>query len=203
MPHSDLIHSFFIIFAGAAGLATVALFSRQPMLIAYILLGCLIGPFGLSLIDQNDLLTEIAEIGIIFLLFLVGLDLQPSKLKNMLAESMLTALGTSIAFFLMGALVMLATGFTYTEAWIVGLAMTFSSTILGIKLLPTTALHHRHIGEIVVSLLLIQDLLAILAILLLTGLGNDLAGITQSMVCLLYTSPSPRDVEESRMPSSA
>ena len=51
------------------GLATVALFSRQPMLIAYILLGCLIGPFGLSLIDQNELLTEIAEIGIIFLLF--------------------------------------------------------------------------------------------------------------------------------------
>ena len=177
MPHSDLIHSFFIIFAGAAGLATVALFSRQPMLIAYILLGCLIGPFGLSLIDQNDLLTEIAEIGIIFLLFLVGLDLQPSKLKNMLAESMLTALGTSIAFFLMGALVMLATGFTYTEAWIVGLAMTFSSTILGIKLLPTTALHHRHIGEMVVSLLLIQDLLAILAILLLTGLGLSLIHI--------------------------
>lgn len=189
MPHPDLINSLFIIFAGAAGLATVALFSRQPMLIAYILLGCLIGPFGLSLIDQNELLTEIAEIGIIFLLFLVGLDLQPSKLKNMLAESMLTALGTSILFFAMGASVMLATGFSYTEAWVVGLAMTFSSTILGIKLLPTTALHHRHIGEMVVSLLLIQDLLAILAILLLTGLGNDLAGITRSLMAIFVGLP--------------
>ena len=189
MPHPDLINSFFIIFAGAAGLATVALFSRQPMLIAYILLGCLIGPFGLSLIDQNELLTEIAEIGIIFLLFLVGLDLQPSKLKNMLAESMLTALGTSILFFAMGASIMLATGFSHTEAWVVGLAMTFSSTILGIKLLPTTALHHRHIGEMVVSLLLIQDLLAILAILLLTGLGNDLAGITRSLMAIFVGLP--------------
>ena len=189
MPHPDLINSFFIIFAGAAGLATVALFSRQPMLIAYILLGCLIGPFGLSLIDQNELLTEIAEIGIIFLLFLVGLDLQPRKLKNMLAESMLTALGTSILFFAMGASIMLATGFSYTEAWVVGLAMTFSSTILGIKLLPTTALHHRHIGEMVVSLLLIQDLLAILAILLLTGLGNDLAGITRSLMAIFVGLP--------------
>ena len=189
MPNPDLINSFFIIFAGAAGLATVALFSRQPMLIAYILLGCLIGPFGLSLIDQNELLTEIAEIGIIFLLFLVGLDLQPSKLKNMLAESMLTALGTSILFFAMGASIMLATGFSYTEAWVVGLAMTFSSTILGIKLLPTTALHHRHIGEMVVSLLLIQDLLAILAILLLTGLGNDLAGITRSLMAIFVGLP--------------
>lgn len=189
MPHPDLINSFFIIFAGAAGLATVALFSRQPMLIAYILLGCLIGPFGLSLIDQNELLTEIAEIGIIFLLFLVGLDLQPSKLKNMLAESMLTALGTSILFFAMGASIMLATGFSYTEAWVVGLAMTFSSTILGIKLLPTTALHHRHIGDMVVSLLLIQDLLAILAILLLTGLGNDLAGITRSLMAIFVGLP--------------
>jgi Kef-type K+ transport system membrane component KefB len=189
MPNSDLINSFFLIFAGAAGFATLALFSRQPMLVAYILLGCLIGPFGFSLIDQNDLLKEIAEIGIIFLLFLVGLDLQPSKLKNMLQASMLTALGTSIIFFLMGAAAMLATGFNYTEAWIVGLAMTFSSTILGIKLLPTTALHHRHIGEMVVSLLLIQDLLAILAILLLTGLGTDIYSLGRSLMAIFIGLP--------------
>ena len=83
MPHTGIIESFFYIFAGAAVLATAALYTRQPMLVAYILLGALLGPFGLSWVDDPGLLSEISEFGIIFLLFLVGLDLQPSKLKNM------------------------------------------------------------------------------------------------------------------------
>jgi len=140
--------------------------------------------YGTSLVDNPRLLSEIAEFGIIFLLFLVGLDLQPSKLKNMLGESLLTALGTTIAFFGIGFAVMLAFGFTYVEASVTGLAAAFSSTILGIKLLPTTALHHRHIGEMVVSLLLIQDMLAILAILLLNGLGADTEALVTSLAAI-------------------
>jgi len=173
-----------VIFAGAAVLATIALYTRQPMLVAYIALGGLLGPYGTSLVDNPRLLSEIAEFGIIFLLFLVGLDLQPSKLKNMLGESLLTALGTTIAFFGIGFAVMLAFGFTYVEASVTGLAAAFSSTILGIKLLPTTALHHRHIGEMVVSLLLIQDMLAILAILLLNGLGADTEALVTSLAAI-------------------
>jgi len=163
MPHTGIIESFFYIFAGAAVLATFALYTRQPMLVAYIVLGCLLGPFGGAYVSDPKLLSEIAEFGIIFLLFLVGLNLQPSKLKNMVGESLLTALGTTLAFFLIGFGVMAAFGFSMVEAAVTGIAASFSSTILGIKLLPTTALHHRHIGEMVVSLLLIQDLLAILS----------------------------------------
>ena len=99
MPHIGIVESFFLIFSGAAILATFALYSRQPMLVAYIALGCLIGPFGFEWVTDAALLSEMSEFGIIFLLFLVGLDLQPSKLKNMLGESLLTALGTTIAFF--------------------------------------------------------------------------------------------------------
>ena len=72
----------------------------------------------------------------------------------MLGESMLTALGTSIAFLVFGTAIMSAFGFSIAESLTVGLALTFSSTILGLKLLPVTALHHRHIGEIVISLLI-------------------------------------------------
>lgn len=171
MPHTGIIESFFYIFAGAAVLATAALYTRQPMLVAYILLGALLGPFGLSWVDDPALLSEISEFGIIFLLFLVGLDLQPSKLKNMVGASLLTAIGTTIVFFGLGFGVMYVFEFNLVECAITGLAAAFSSTILGIKLLPTTVLHHKHVGELVVSLLLIQDLLAILAILLLNGLG--------------------------------
>ena len=72
----------------------------------------------------------------------------------MLGESLLTAFGTTAVFLSAGAGVMMVFGYTVTEALIVGIAMTFSSTILGIKLLPTTVLHHRHIGEIVISLVI-------------------------------------------------
>jgi Kef-type K+ transport system membrane component KefB len=159
------------------------------MLVAYVVLGCLLGPFGLSMVNDPGLLSEVAEFGIIFLLFLVGVDLQTSMLKNMLGESLLTALGTTLAFFGLGFGITIAFGFTVVEAAVIGLAVTFSSTILGIKLLPTTALHHRHIGEAVVSLLLIQDLLAILAILLLNGLGTNLETLTTSLASIFLGLP--------------
>ena len=124
-----------------------------------------------------------------FLLFLVGLDLQPSKLRNMLGESMLTALGTSIAFLALGAGTMWVFGFSVAESLTVGLALTFSSTILGLKLLPVTALHHRHIGEIVISLLLIQDMLAIIAIVLVSEFTPDLGGIVRNIGSIILALP--------------
>ena len=75
MPHTGIIESFFFIFAGAAVLATLALYTRQPMLVAYIAIGCILGPFGTQSVNDPALLSEIAEFGIIFLLFLMGLDL--------------------------------------------------------------------------------------------------------------------------------
>jgi Kef-type K+ transport system membrane component KefB len=189
MAHPNLIDSFFIIFSGAAVLATLSLYTRQPMLVAYIVLGCVIGPHGFALINDDRHLSEIAEIGIMFLLFLVGLDLQPSKLRNMVGESMLTALGTTLAFFVLGAGVMLFFDFAITESIVVGLALTFSSTILGLKLLPTTALHHRHIGQLVISLLLIQDLLAIIAIVVVSEFTPELSALMQNLGAVLLALP--------------
>lgn len=181
MLDHGIIYSFFLIFTGAAVLATAALYTRQPLLVAYVALGCLIGPNGLALVADPDLLREVAEIGIIFLLFLVGLDLPPGKLKNMAGEGLLTALITTAVFFGIGFGLMKAFGFTNAEAIITGVAVTFSSTIVGIKLLPTTILHHRHVGEIVITLLLIQDLLAIFALVLIGGYGESLSATLSSL----------------------
>lgn len=189
MPISGILESFFLIFTGAAVLATAALYTRQPLLVAYITIGCLLGPHGLKMVSDADMLAEIAQIGIIFLLFLVGLDLQPSKLKNMLGEGLLTAVASTLAFFVLGYGLMLLFGFRQSEAVVTGIAMTFSSTIIGIKLLPTTVLHHRHIGEIVVSLLLIQDLVAILALILLAGYGDTLGETLTSLGGVLLALP--------------
>ncbi|MCY3841277.1 MAG: cation:proton antiporter [Gammaproteobacteria bacterium] len=186
--HVGIIESFFIIFTGAAALAAVALYTRQPLIVAYIAIGCLVGPHGIALVSDDRLLAEIGEIGIIFLLFLVGLDLPPAKLKDMIGESVLTALASTAVFFGLGFGVMLAFGFTLAEAAIAGTACVFSSTILGIKLLPTTVLHHRHIGEIVISLLLIQDLLAIIALLVFAGFDAQ-GGVLSTTLTVLVALP--------------
>ena len=189
MLSTGIVQSFFLIFTSAAALATLALYTRQPLLVAYIATGCILGPHGLTLVADPNLLSEIAEIGIIFLLFLVGLDLQPNKLTNMLGESLLTALGTTAIFMVIGYSMMLAFGFTQTEAIVTGLAVTFSSTIIGIKLLPTTVLHHRHIGEIVVSLLLIQDLIAIIVLIFLASYGGSFAATLASLGTVILALP--------------
>jgi Kef-type K+ transport system membrane component KefB len=187
--HPGIVESFFLIFAGAAVLAAVALYSRQPVLVAYIAVGGVVGPHGLGWINDSKVLGEIAEIGIIFLLFLVGLDLQPSKLKNMFGATVVTAVTSSLIFFVLTFAVMRGFGFDTADAVIAGIACMFSSTIVGLKLLPTTVLHHRHIGELVVSLLLIQDLIAILALIVLSGHGTSVGTVLSSLVEVFVALP--------------
>ncbi len=186
MPEHSLFTSFFLIFSGAAVLASVALYTRQPLLVAYIVLGALLGPSGLEAVTDTGLLSDIAHIGIIFLLFLLGLDMQPSHLIHMLRKATLVALVSSLLFLGLGYGITLAFGFTQTEALVVGAAMMFSSTIIGIKLLPTTVLHHKHTGELVVGLLLLQDVIAILVLLLLNSGGGEspATGFLKSMLAL-------------------
>ena len=167
-----VVESFFLIFAGATALATVALYTRQPLLVAYMAIGMAFGPHALGWIPDPGFVQDIGEIGIIFLLFLLGLDLPPSKLKNMAGASVVTALASSAAFFALGFGLLRLFGFNAQVALIAGIACVFSSTIIGIKLLPTTVLHHRHTGEVVISLLLIQDLLAVVALIVLAGYGR-------------------------------
>lgn len=186
LPDS-FIHLFFLIFSGAAVLATLALFARQALLVAYILLGVLLGPHVLSAVDNPALITEISHIGIIFLLFLMGLDLDPGRLLNLMGKTIAITLFSSLAFATTGFIIAWSYGFSLHEAMLMGAAMTFSSTILGLKLLPTTALHHQRMGEVVISILLLQDLLAILLLVLVsgsTGTEHQLTTIGKLMIGL-------------------
>lgn len=174
----NLTTTFFFIFSGAALLASLALLTRQPLLIAYIALGALIGPYGAAWVTDVNLLAEVAEFGIIFLLFLLGLDMQPKSLVSTIKQTSRVAVISSLIFMAVGYLVALAFGFTQRESWIIGAAMIFSSTIIGIKLLPTTVLHHRYTGELMVGLLLIQDMIAIFVLLILFSMSlGEFSGI--------------------------
>ena len=113
------------------------------------------------------LISEIGSIGIIFLLFLLGLDMQPQALWRVLREVTHVTLISSAVFAGVGYIIANLFGYTTVESIIIGTAMMFSSTIIGIKLLPTTALHHKHSGELMVGMLLMQDFLAIFVLLLI------------------------------------
>ena len=166
-----LLFSIFIIFTGAALVATLALYARQSLLVAYIAVGVLAGPAVTGLVTDHQLIEEIAHVGIIFLLFLLGLDLYPQKLIKLLKETTGITLASTVVFGLLGYVVADSFGFTRVDCLLVGMASTLSSTIVTLKLLPTTVLHHRHTGEVIISILLLQDLLAIAALLVLHSLA--------------------------------
>ena len=163
----SLTFSLFIIFSGAAIMASLSLYARQPLLIAYICVGALAGPFALGWVSDMTLLSDIAHIGILFLLFLLGLDMQPQALLSVIRKASLVTLLSSTLFAICGFSVGINCGYTITESLIIGAAMMFSSTIIGIKLLPTTVLHHRRVGELMVGILLVQDMLAIFVLIAL------------------------------------
>lgn len=179
MPQAEPItYLIFVIFTGTAILSTLALFTRQSLLVAYIALGAILGPWGLKLVANSEIIKQAGDIGIIFLLFLLGLHLQPQNLFHSLRKMSFITISSSIIFFGMGFLISILFGYTNQESLLVGTICMFSSTIIGIKLLPTTILHHQHTGELVISTLLLQDIIAI-AVLLVLEINADRSNTRQ------------------------
>ena len=187
MSSSPVIFSIFLIFAGAAVLATAALYARQAMITAYIFIGVILGPSGAGLIDDASWIEDVSEIGIMFLLYLLGINMLPQQLWKMIGEAMRVTILSCAAFTLIGVCIAFGFGFVWHEALLIGSTMMFSSTIIGLKLLPTTTLHHQHTGQIIISVLLLQDLFAILILLIIQGYGvgdNPFVGVAREFVAL-------------------
>ncbi len=166
MPEESIVFTLFLIFTGAAVTATLALYARQALIVGYIVLGVILGPWGAGWVSDTHLIADMAHVGIIFLLFLLGLNLTPQKLRLLFKQTLLVTFVSAAVFFAAGWGVARLFGFSPFESLLVGAAAMFSSTIVGIKLLPTTVLHHRHMGEVMISILLLQDLIAIIVMLL-------------------------------------
>jgi len=169
MASETILFSVFLIFTGAAVVSSFALFTRQPMIVGYIILGGALGPYGFNLVSDHQILEQIDHIGIIFLLFLLGLDLQPRNFAKLLGRSAYVTLTSALVLGTIGTVVCHEFGFEMVESLLIGVSLIFSSTIIGIKLLPTTVLHHKHTGEILIAILLIQDMVAIVTLILLSG----------------------------------
>ena len=169
MHEGSVFFTIFLIFAGAAFLSTLVLYTKQSLLVAYILLGAILGPWGFKLVSDVSTVKQIGDIGIVFLLFLLGLHLQPQNLIHMLKKVTWIAIISSGFFAVTAYFIGRWFGLSEAESWVLGASMMFSSTIIGLKLLPTTILHHQHTGEVMISVLLMQDVIAIIILILING----------------------------------
>lgn len=186
MNLDSIIFELSVIVIGAAVFGTLFLYAKQPIIIAYIAIGVAIGPSGFGIIPNTDHIEQIAHLGVILLLFLIGLNLQPAKLLRLFKKTSMLTLGTSLVFGLVSCAFALSLSFDIHSAVLFGASMMFSSTVVGLKLIPTTTLHHKRTGEIMTSVLLLQDIMAILVILFITGEKSDHVFLTFSKLIGMF-----------------
>ena len=153
---------------------------KQPLIPAYIIAGIIIGPV-LGLISSSGTITTLAEIGIAFLLFIVGLEINFGRLKNVANISLIGGTIQIIALFITGYFVASTLGFTSVEAFYFGLIIAFSSTMVVVKLLSDKRELDTMHGRLILGFLLMEDIFAIFAI-------SFLSTISQFTVLSLYIS---------------
>src|SRR3990167_2526450 len=155
----------------AAGLGIVAKIFKQPLVIAYILAGVVIASLGYFKSYDRVFFETLSSIGIAFLLFLVGIDLKLSDIKYVGRAAFLTGFGQMAFIGVVGFFIVVGLGYSLVPAIYIAFALTFSSTVIIVKLLSEKNDLRSLYGKIAVGFLLIQDFVAILALMFLSGFG--------------------------------
>ena len=172
-----------LLLAIAAVAGVIAVLLRQPVLIAYIVVGIAVGPAGLEIVHSHDQIDLLAQVGIAVLLFVVGLKLDVAKVRDIGAVALATGLGQLAFTILFGLLLLLALGKGMVEALYVAVALTFSSTIIIVKLLSDKRELDSLHGRIAVGFLIVQDIAVVLAMMAMSALG-EASGASVWMVAL-------------------
>lgn len=165
-----------------AGLISfIVSFFKQPSIVAYILTGLIIGPLGYYHMQQGDVFSGLAQIGITLLLFMVGLQLDIGQLKRIGTTALLAGLGQVFFTSIIGYGILRALGFSAVSSLFIAPALTFSSTIIVVKLLGEKKDLQSLYGKLVVGIFLTQDFIAILILILLSGLQPNSGSIYSSL----------------------
>ena len=170
---SDTFTTTAVVLAIAAVLAYLAHQARQPLIVAFIAVGIMVGPSGFDLVRETDSLELFADLGIAILLFLVGLKLDIHLVRKMGKVALATGLG-QVAFTAAGGyLLSLLLGMEAMEALYVAVALTFSSTIIIVKILSDKGELEKLHGRIALGFLIVQDIVVILVMVFLSSLGGE------------------------------
>ena len=176
-----LLNIFVFLVAGCLVVPAAQRFRLGPVL-GYLIAGVVIGPFGLSLISQPDKVMQVAEIGVIMMMFLIGMELEPAVLWRMrraivgLGSAQVTV--TSLALMIVG----MCLGHTWQGSLAVGMALAMSSTALVMQMLNERNLTHSLVGETSFAILLFQDISVIPILIIIPLLGMGAAPADHSLI---------------------
>lgn len=141
---------------------------KQPMILSYIAAGLILGPLGFGFIKNPETIKSFSEIGIAFLLFIAGLEINLKKIKEESPVFLTSGLIQIAMLFSTGFVIAIMMGFLKLEAIYIGLTLCFSSTMIAVKLLSDKGVLDTLHGRVVLGILLIEDLAAVLALLVLS-----------------------------------
>jgi Kef-type K+ transport system membrane component KefB len=166
----DVFAEIAIIVGITLALALFARLLKQPLIISYIIAGIFVGPYFLNLTNSFEIIEIFAQMGIALLLFIVGLGLNPKVIKDVGKVSILTGVGQVLFTVIGGFCFSLFLGFDFILSLYFAIALTFSSTIIIMKLLSdkgeTETLH----GKIAIGFLIVQDLIAMFLLVLISAI---------------------------------
>ncbi|MCD6092700.1 MAG: cation:proton antiporter [Candidatus Aenigmarchaeota archaeon] len=167
-----MIYDLVLITIIATVLAVVFWRFRQPTILAYLIAGMIMGPNLLNLVRDQILISAMSQLGVAFLLFLVGMQLNFNKMKNVGTTSLITGIGQIVFTAFFGYVISLILGFSSLHSLYIAIALTFSSTIIIIKLLSEKNDMDSLYGRIATGFLLVQDFVAIIILIFLSMLGT-------------------------------
>jgi len=176
-----------IILLSATVVGFVAKRTGQPTIIAYIVAGVLLGPAALGIVEVGELTETLSELGLAFLLFLLGIKMRIEEIRHVLAPIVRISIPQMIAVALVGGGISLALEFTPVESLLIGLAVMYSSTAVVIKMLTdkdeATSLH----GKIDVGVLLVQDIVVVIILAVLAAGRPDSAAEVATTLAVVLT----------------
>lgn len=164
---------FSIILTAGAILAMFGQLLKQPLIVMFILLGILLGPSVFDVVKSKDNIHLLAEIGIAILLFIVGLKLDLRIIKSVGKIALLTGLGQVLFTSLFGYIIGITLGFSSLHSFYIAVALTFSSTIIIVKLLSDKKEIDSLHGQIAIGFLIVQDIVVILVMIILSAIGRE------------------------------
>ena len=154
-----------VLIAIAAGIAAVMRILHQPLIIGHIITGLIVGPSVFNLVSSEETLALMGQIGVAILLFTVGLHLSPDVVRQFGRVSFLTGIGQVVFTSLAGFIICLALGFSPLTSFYIAVALSFSSTIIILKLIADKGDLEVLYAKIAIGFLLVQDLIVVLLLL--------------------------------------
>lgn len=169
----ETFYQFALILLIAAVAGAIGQLLKQPLIVMFILVGILVGPSFLNIAHAKENITLLSDIGISILLFIVGLKLDLRLIRSTGKISLLTGLGQVFFTAGIGYLLALALGFPSLHSFYISVALTFSSTIIIVKLLSDKKEIDSLHGQIAIGFLIVQDMVVILVMIVLSAMGKS------------------------------